>query len=101
TRGRGDRDRRGARADARIVTGTNATGARRGPFLTLSALLFMASAAGTIHWSRTMAGGMAMPGRWIMSMVWMPMPGQTWAGRGVRFVAMWLVVVVGMVLPPL
>jgi len=83
------------------VTGTNATGARRGPFLTLSALLFMASAAGTIHWSRTMAGGMAMPGGWILSMVWMPMPGETWAGSGVRFVAMWLVMMVAMMLPPL
>jgi len=83
------------------VTGTNATGARRGPFLAVGALLFMASAAGTIHWSRTMAGGMAMPGGWILSMVWMPMPGETWAGSGVRFVAMWLVMMVAMMLPPL
>jgi len=83
------------------VTETNATGARRGLFLAVSALLFMTSAAGTIHWSRTMAGGMAMPGGWTMSMVWMPMPGETWAGSAVRFVAMWLVMMVAMMLPPL
>ena len=83
------------------MTETNATGAGRGLFLTLGALLFMGSAAGTIHWSRTMAGGMAMPGGWILSMVWMPMPGETWAGSGVRFVAMWLVMMVAMMLPPL
>ena len=83
------------------MTETNASGARRTLFLTLSALLFVASAAGTILWSRTMAGGMAMPGGWILSMVWMPMPGETWAGSGVRFVAMWLVMMVAMMLPPL
>ncbi len=83
------------------MTGTNATGERRGSFLTLSALLFVASAAGTIHWSRAMAGGMALPGGWTLSMVWMPMPGETWAGSGVRFVAMWLVMMVAMMLPPL
>ena len=83
------------------MTETNATGARRGVFLTLSGLLVMASAAGTIHWSRTMAGGMAMPGGWTLSMVWTPMPGETWAGSAVRFVAMWLVMMVAMMLPPL
>ena len=83
------------------MTETNASGARRTLFLTLSALLFVASAAGTILWSRTMAGGMAMPGDWTLSMVWMSMPGETWAGSGVRFVAMWLVMMVAMMLPPL
>jgi len=79
------------------------TGARsgRGPLLGTSALLCLASAAATIHWSRSMAGGMAMPGGWTMSMVWMPMPGQTWVGTGGRFVAMWLVMMVAMMLPPL
>ena len=82
-------------------TGPTVARRRGGPFLAVSALLFMISAAGTIHWSRTMAGGMAMPGGWTMSMVWMPMPGETWAGSGVRFVAMWLVMMVAMMLPPL
>jgi predicted metal-binding membrane protein len=82
-------------------TGPTVARRRGGPFLAVSALLFLISAAGTIHWSRTMAGGMAMPGGWTMSMVWMPMPGETWAGSGVRFVAMWLVMMVAMMLPPL
>src|SRR2546422_3716228 len=52
-----DSDCGGTRADAHIVTESNATGTRRGLFLTLSALLFAASAAGTILWSRAMAEG--------------------------------------------
>ena len=46
-------------------------------------------------------GGMAMPGGWTLSMVWTPMPGETWAGGGARFVAMWVVMMVAMMLPPL
>ena len=42
-----------------------------------------------------------MPGGWTMSMVWMPAPGQSWAGTGARFVAMWLVMMMAMMLPPL
>src|SRR5947199_7887527 len=71
----------------------------RGLLLGTSALLCLASAAATIHWSRSMAGGMSMPGGWTMSMVWMPMAGQTWAGTGGRFVAMWLVMMVASILP--
>jgi len=48
-----------------------------------------------------MAGGMAMPGGWTLAMVWMAMPGETWAGSAGRFVAMWLVMMVAMMLPPL
>ena len=48
-----------------------------------------------------MAGGMAMPGGWTLSTVWRSMPGDTWAGGGVQFVAMWLVMMVAMMLPPL
>src|SRR5216110_530336 len=73
----------------------------RGPLLGTSLLLFLVSAAATLHWSRSMAGGMAMPGGWTLSMVWTLMPAQTWAGGGARFVAMWLVMMVAMMLPPL
>src|SRR5438067_1757757 len=73
----------------------------RGPLLGTSLLLFLVSAAATLHWSRSMAGGMAMPGGWTLSMVWTLMPAQTWAGSGARFVAMWLVMMVAMMLPPL
>ena len=48
-----------------------------------------------------MAGGMVMPGGWTMSMVWMPVPDETWAGSAGRFVAMWVVMMVAMMLPPL
>src|SRR5881392_2567790 len=77
------------------------TATRTESLLAAGALLFLASAAATVHWSRSMAGGMAMPGRWTLSMVWMSMPGNTWAGGGVQFVAMWLAMMVAMMLPPL
>src|SRR5216117_3073603 len=73
----------------------------RGPLLGTSLLLFLAIAAATVHWSRSMAGGMAMPGGWTLSTVWRSMPGDTWAGGGVQFVAMWLAMMVAMMLPPL
>ena len=44
-------------------------------FLGACALLFLASAGGTILWCRSMGGGMPMPGGWTMSMAWMRMPG--------------------------
>ena len=46
-------------------------------------------------------GGMPMPGGWTMSMVWMRMPGQTWAGAAGSFVGMWDVMMVVMMLPSL
>jgi len=36
-----------------------------------------------------------------MSMAWMRMPGQTWAGAEVAFVAMWTVMMIAMMLPSL
>ncbi|PYP50436.1 MAG: hypothetical protein DMD45_11135 [Gemmatimonadetes bacterium] len=77
------------------------TATRTESLLAAGALLFLASAAATVHWSRSMAGGMAMPGGWTLAMVWMAMPGETWAGSAGRFVAMWLVMMVAMMLPPL
>jgi len=72
-----------------------------GPFLAVGALLFMASAAGTIHWSRTMAGGMAMPGGWTLSMAWMPMPGETRLAAAAGFLAMWVAMMGAMMIPSL
>jgi predicted metal-binding membrane protein len=46
-----------------------------------------------------MAGGMEMPGGWTMSMMWMRMPGQTWAMSGATFLLMWLAMMVAMMLP--
>ena len=71
--------------------------------LSVSALLFAASATVTIVWSRSMSamGEMPMPGGWTMSMAWMRMPGQTWPGAATSFLGMWVVMMVGMMLPSL
>jgi predicted metal-binding membrane protein len=70
-------------------------------FLGISALVLAASAAGTIVWCASMSamGEMSMPGGWTMSMVWMRMPGQTWAAAGASFIGMWVVMMVAMMLP--
>ena len=70
-------------------------------FFGTSALLFVASATLTTVWCGSMSatGEMPMPGGWTMSMAWMPMPGQTWAGAAVSFVGMWVVMMVAMMLP--
>jgi predicted metal-binding membrane protein len=72
-------------------------------FLGVSALLFAASSAVTIHWCASMSsmGEMPMPGGWAMSMAWMRMPGQTWPGAAASFLGMWLVMMVAMMLPSL
>lgn len=60
---------------------------------------FLLASAVTIHFSRTMVGGMEMPGGWTMSMMWMRMPGQPWGSVAVMFVAMWQSMMVAMMLP--
>ena len=77
--------------------------AARQIFFGVSALLFVASAAVTIAWCASMSamGGMPMPGGWTMSMAWMRMPGQTWAGAAAGFLSMWVVMMVAMMLPSL
>ena len=74
-------------------------------FSAVAALLFFASTAATIVWCRSMsasssmAGEMPMSGGWTMSMAWMRMPEQTWAGAS--FLGMWIVMMVAMMLPSL
>jgi predicted metal-binding membrane protein len=72
-------------------------------FLGTSALLFAGSIAVTIAWCRSMSPteGMAMPGGWTMSMAWMKMPDQTWAGATLLFGGMWLIMMAAMMLPSL
>jgi predicted metal-binding membrane protein len=76
-------------------------------FLAVAALLFAGSAAATVAWCASMSasasasGGMPMPGGWTMSMAWMRMPGQTWAGAAASFLGMWTVMMVAMMLPSL
>lgn len=68
-------------------------------FLAVSGLVFAVSVAVTIYFFRSMAGGMEMPGGWTMSMMWMRMPGQSWAGAVAMFLLMWLTMMVAMMLP--
>jgi predicted metal-binding membrane protein len=72
-------------------------------FIAVSALLFAASAALTVFWCASMPAmqGMPMPGGWTMSMVWMPMPGQTAIEATMSFLAMWVVMMMAMMLPSL
>src|SRR5580698_3817457 len=63
------------------------------------AMVFFIAIVGTVHFCRSMAGGMDMPGGWTMSMMWMPMPGCTWAESGAMFLLMWLAMMVAMMLP--
>ncbi len=75
--------------------------ASQNAILGVSALAFVASAAGTIVWCASMSamGGMPMPGAWTMSMTWMRMPGQSWLAAGAAFLGMWVVMMVAMMLP--
>jgi predicted metal-binding membrane protein len=72
-------------------------------FFGVAALLFAASATLTIVWCASMSavGEMPMPGGWTMSMAWMRMPAQTWAGAATSFLGMWIVMMVAMMLPSL
>jgi predicted metal-binding membrane protein len=72
-------------------------------FLGVSALLFVASTVATVAWCTSMAGvgQMPMPGGWTVSMMWMPMCGQTWLGTAASFLGMWVVMMVAMMLPSL
>ena len=81
---------------------TGTTSAEQGPqrmtserafrqaYLGFAALLFAASAALTITRSASMS-----------AMVWMRMPGQTWAGAAASFLGMWVVMMAAMMLPSL
>src|SRR5215207_5954911 len=72
-------------------------------FETTATLLFVASAAVTIVWSRSMSAMpvMSMPGGWAMTMTWMRIPGETWLMGAASFLGMWIVMMVAMMLPAL
>jgi predicted metal-binding membrane protein len=82
------------------VVQSKQTPVRAGPgFYVLTTTVFTAALALTIYYCRTMSGGMEMPGDWTMSMMWMPMPSQTWLESTVMFMLMWLAMMVAMMLP--
>ncbi len=72
-------------------------------FIGAAAVLFAGSAVLTVRWCESMSamGGMPMPGGWTMSMAWMRMPGQTWAGAAAAFLVMWTAMMTAMMLPSL
>lgn len=86
---------------AKQVTPRSSERAAGRAFLGISALLFAASAALTLAWSRAAPGmhGLAMSGGG--SMMWTPMPGRTWLGTATSFTGMWSVMMVAMMLPSL
>src|SRR5881409_997743 len=68
-------------------------------FIAVCVVAFIASVAATIYFCRSMCCETEMPGGWTMSMMWMRMPGQTWAGSAASFVLMWLAMMVAMMMP--
>jgi predicted metal-binding membrane protein len=63
----------------------------------LALLTFAAASAATLYFNSSMTGGMAMPGRWTMSMMWMPMGDEFHSA--LIFTAMWLAMMIAMMLP--
>jgi predicted metal-binding membrane protein len=86
-------------AGARLVSEK----ASRRTFFAALVMVFVVCTAVTTAWCNSMsaAGDMPMPGGWTMSMAWMRMPGQTWAGATASFVGMWVVMMAAMMLPSL
>ena len=68
-------------------------------FIAACAGVFIASVAVTVYFCHSMNCDMKMPGCWTMSMMWMPMPRQTWAASAASFLLMWLAMMLAMMLP--
>jgi predicted metal-binding membrane protein len=68
-------------------------------FIAAYVLALVAGVAATGYFCRSMCCEMEMPGGWMMSMMWMRMPGQTWAASATSFPRMWLAMMVAMMLP--
>jgi predicted metal-binding membrane protein len=70
-------------------------------FFAASALVFIASAALTVAWTRSMSamGEMRMPGGWTMSTAWMGIPGSSRIAAASAFLGMWMVMMAAMMLP--
>ncbi|WP_454817950.1 copper chaperone [Labrys neptuniae] len=66
-------------------------------------LAFALGTAIMLEWSLAMAGmgEIPMPGNWTMSMMWLPICGQSWPGLALSFLAMWLAMMAAMMLPSL
>jgi predicted metal-binding membrane protein len=89
-----------ARSETTVRTQASGLAGERS-FVVTAVLLWLASAAATIHWSESMSRGMPMPGGWTLSMMWMEMPGQDRLGAAGWFMVTWIVMMVAMMLPAL
>lgn len=91
---------------SRIWNGPAHDGAEWISRLAFVGCLGLAFALGTaimLEWSLAMAGmgEIPMPGNWTMSMMWLPICGQSWPGLALSFLAMWLAMMAAMMLPSL
>jgi predicted metal-binding membrane protein len=68
-------------------------------FIAICVLAFGASVVATAYFCRSMCSEMEMPGGWTMSMMWMPMQGQSWFASARSFLLMWLAMMVAMMMP--
>jgi len=68
----------------------------RAPYL-VALVVFLFAGGATLYFNQSMSGGMAMPGNWTMSMMWMPMGGKLMSAA--IFTLMWLAMMVAMMLP--
>src|SRR3974390_1861184 len=84
--------------EAAVSAASPSRASERATFAAVLAV-FAAAATLTIFFTRSMSGGMPMPGNWTMSMMWMVMPGQNWITAALAFVGMWLAMMVAMMLP--
>jgi predicted metal-binding membrane protein len=68
-------------------------------FIAICVLAFGASVAATAYFCTSMCSEIEMPGGWTMSMMWMPMDGQSWFASATSFLVMWLTMMVAMMMP--
>ena len=68
-------------------------------FYSATAAVFTLGLGITLALTFSMAGGMDMPGGWRMSMMWMRMPGQSWAQSAGMFLLTWFSMMVAMMTP--
>src|ERR1051325_1547866 len=64
---------------------------------TSAGVVFVAAAAATLYFARSMSDSMPMPGGWNMSMAWTPMG--SWLSTALMFSLMWVAMMVFMMLP--
>jgi predicted metal-binding membrane protein len=80
------------------ISSSDPRGRPWGIYLTAAAV-FAATVGYTIYACQQMSGGMEMPGGWVMSMMWMPMAGQSNLAAAGMFIAMWTAMMIAMMLP--